>query len=123
MLPRINRLRQRSLFGKVYSRGRSGATDLIVVYILPNKQPVTRIGFSVSKKLGGSVARNRIKRLLREACRQLIGEIPDGYDIIVLARKNASNADIDQFSHALKYLFCKLFGDSFSLRSNEADGY
>ena len=92
MLPSASRLRQRSAFGRIYAKGRSYVTDLVVVYILPNKGHVTRIGFSVSKKLGNAVKRNRVKRLLREAAREMLPHISDGYDVVVVARNRAAGA-------------------------------
>ncbi len=86
MLPSASRLIRRSDFGRVYSRGKSCATDLVVVYVLPNRGQTTRIGFSVSKKLGKAVIRNRVKRKLREAVRETLPELTTGYDVIIVAR-------------------------------------
>lgn len=101
MLPSASRLKRRSDFGRVYGKGRSYATDLIVVYVLPNRGDTTRIGFSVSKKLGKSVARNRVKRLLREAARALLPDLAPGFDIVVIARQKASGAALVDLFPAL----------------------
>lgn len=107
MLPIASRLKRRSDFGRVYSKGRSYATDLVVVYILPGRNDVTKIGFSVSKKLGGSVARNRVKRLLREAARGLLPRVKNGYYVIVIARVRAGGASLNDLSAALNAAFTK----------------
>jgi ribonuclease P protein component len=85
----------------VYSKGRSYATDLVVVYVLPSRENGTKIGFSVSKKLGGSVARNRVRRLLGEAAWQHRARIKAGYNVIVVARMKASGAPLSDISAAL----------------------
>jgi ribonuclease P protein component len=108
MLPLAYRLKRRSEFGRIYSKGRSNATDLIVVYALPARDDATRVGFSVSKKLGGSVARNRVRRLLREAVRPFLPQLKAGYSVIVLARVKAGTATLPQFTAALGTLFSKL---------------
>jgi ribonuclease P protein component len=108
MLPLAFRLKRRSDFGRIYSKGRSNATDLIVVYVLPARDDATRIGFSVSKKLGDSVARNRVKRLLREAVRPFLPQLKAGYSVIVLARVRAGTGTLPQFEAALSTLFSKL---------------
>lgn len=108
MLPSAWRLRRRSQFARVYSKGRSAATDLVVVYTLANNDQVTRIGFSVSKKLGKAVARNSVKRLLREAVRPMLSDIKVGLDIVVVARRKASGASLADFAESLDRLFKKL---------------
>lgn len=111
MLPVKSRLKRRSDFGRVYSKGRSYATDLVVVYILPHStngaDNSTKIGYSVSKKLGGSVKRNRVKRLLREATRQFLSCIRVGYYVVVVARVKAGGATLADISAALGAAFSK----------------
>jgi len=101
MVPSANRLKRRSEFGRVYSRGRSYVTDLVVVYVLPSKEETTRIGFSVSKKLGKSVVRNRVKRMLREAVRSYLPRIRPGFHAVVVARVKAGSAAFSDISAAL----------------------
>lgn len=118
MLPLAFRLKRRSEFGRIYSKGRSNATDLIVVYVLPlsdlgrdfraRRSSGVKIGFSVSKKLGGSVARNRVRRLLREAVRCYLPQMKAGYSVIVLARVKAGTATLQQLTASLGTLFSRL---------------
>ncbi len=107
MLPSASRLKRRSDFGRVYGKGRSYVTDLIVVYVLPSRSKSTRVGFSVSKKLGKSVVRNRIKRLLREAMRELVPDIAPGFDLVIVARQRVGGATLAEIEHALQELLRK----------------
>jgi len=107
MLPSTSRLRKRSLFGRVYGKGRSYLTDLAVLYVLPKRGQTTRVGFSVSKKLGKAVARNRVKRLFREAVRHMLPEIIDGHDLVIVARVRASGASLADISAAVACLLEK----------------
>jgi ribonuclease P protein component len=108
MLPVQLRLKRRSEFGRVYARGRSCATDLIVVYVLPARTGGTRIGFSVGKKLGGAVARNRVRRVLQEAVAPFTANMKAGYSMIVVARVRAGQASFVAISAALDAAFKKL---------------
>ncbi len=107
MLPSASRLRRTSEFSRVYKKGRSYATDLIVVYVLPNQGRASRFGFSVGKKLGGAVVRNRAKRLLREISRRLLPGVPNGYDFVVVARRKAAGAGYADLCAAMHSLFRK----------------
>ena len=76
-------------FRRVRSQGRSWAHPFAILCALPNNLPHNRYGFSVSKRLGGAVVRNRVKRLLREAVRTTpkeVGPITAGFDIVFIAR-------------------------------------
>jgi len=101
MLPSAARLRRKSDFGRAYARGRSCATDLVVVYVLPGRGESTRIGFSVSGKLGKAVVRNRTKRLLREAAGFLLPHIRGVYDIVVVARRKSVGVELTDIQAAL----------------------
>jgi len=83
-LRRKERLRKTVQFKAAYA-GRARAGDgSLVAYALANGLAVTRLGVSVGKRCGGSVQRNRIKRLLREAFRLARAEFPPGYDIVLV---------------------------------------
>lgn len=83
-------------------------TDLIVVYALPRRGEVTKIGFSVGKKLGGAVARNRVRRVLQESTGQFLPNIKVGYSIVVVARVKAGAATFTAISAALESTFMRL---------------
>ncbi|MBO8170004.1 MAG: ribonuclease P protein component [Thermoanaerobacteraceae bacterium] len=93
MLPGEYRLKEKRDFKRVYRYGKSHANDVLVIFYLPNKLNRCRIGFSISRKMGKAVVRNRIKRVLREICRRNIGEFKAGYDIIFIARKKIKGID------------------------------
>jgi len=84
--PAALRVKRGEDFDRAYAARRRRDFGGIVVYACPNGLPVTRLGLSVSRKVGGAVARNRMKRLLREAFRAVQQELPRGLDLVVVAR-------------------------------------
>mgnify|MGYP005839833727 CR=1 FL=1 len=93
MLPRKNRLTRSSDFQRVRSQGRSWSDRLLVVSRAPNGLEVTRFGFSVSRRIGGAVERNRVRRLMREAVRLQHDLVAPGWDVVFIARKGVGDRD------------------------------
>jgi ribonuclease P protein component len=82
-----SRLSRSAEFERVYRQGRSTANRHLVLYAFPNPAVQTpRLGLSVSRKVGGAVERNRVKRLLREAFAQAGSDLSPGHDLVVVAR-------------------------------------
>ena len=100
---RAERLRRRSDFARVYQRGRAWSNDLLAVRVLPNALPHSRFGFAVGKRIGTAVARNRVKRRLRESVRGL--RPAGGWDVVIVARPAAAAADSAALAAALRSLF------------------
>jgi ribonuclease P protein component len=84
------RLSRSAEFERVYRQGRSTANQHLVLYAFPNPSTERpRLGLSVSRKVGGAVERNRVKRLLREAFARAEPGLRPGQDVVVVARPAA----------------------------------
>jgi len=83
-LRRCQRLLKTGEFRTVYAARARVSDGRLVVYARPNGRPTTRLGLSVGRRVGGSVARTRIRRLLREAFRRARAEWPRGYDLVIV---------------------------------------
>jgi len=94
-------------FRRVYTKGTSIANRLLVMYVLKNGQPYNRLGISVSKKVGNSVIRSRVTRLIRESYRLQEEQVEIGYDIVIIARNTAKEATYWEMDSAVKHLFKK----------------
>jgi ribonuclease P protein component len=107
MLPKEYRLTRSKDFARVRRFGRSAGSQLLVLYALPTHSPDRRIGFSVSKRVGNAVIRNRVKRRLREAVRSQLAMVPAGYDLVFIARPAAAAASSTQIAETVGYLLRK----------------
>ncbi len=99
------RLKKNDEFKKVYNNGNSKANRLLVIFFLKNHCSYNRVGFSVTKKIGNSVTRNRIKRLMKESYRLNSHKIKEGYDIIFLPRNKAKDTSYKKIESAMIHLF------------------
>lgn len=73
-------------FRRIYARGKSYVSPLVVVYALKNRTKNVRVGITTSKKVGNAVQRNRSRRVIREAFRALAPRVRAGFDLVLVAR-------------------------------------
>ena len=97
-------LKKNSDFKIVYSHGKSYANKYLVMYMLENDLGKNRIGISVSKKVGNSVVRHRVTRLVRESYRLHENIFNSSLDIVIVARKSASTVRYAEIESALLHL-------------------
>jgi len=91
-------------FKAVYECKKSFADRYLVMYVKENDKSATRLGISVSKKVGNSVVRHRIKRLIRESARLHFDELKKGCDIVVIARSSAKGEGYKRIERSFLYL-------------------
>ena len=91
-------------FKNVYGNGRSYANRYLVMYVLENHLEKNRLGISVSKKVGNSVVRHHVTRLVRESYRLHEEMFNSGLDMVVIARASAKGKGYQEISSALMHL-------------------
>ncbi len=91
-------------FQKVYHSGKSYANKYLVMYAKKNESETGRLGISVSKKVGNSVVRHRIARLIRESYRLNVSKFHSGWDIVVVARQGAKGRNYFEINSAMLHL-------------------
>ena len=97
-------LKKNKDFQNVYNNGVSFANRYLVMYVLKNNTENNRIGISVSKKVGNSVIRHHLTRLIRESYRLHEDVFNSGLDIVVIARVSAKNVGYRDIESALLHL-------------------
>ena len=97
-------LKNTNQFKIVYNNGKSYANRDLVMYLRKNDSDTNRLGISVSKKVGNSVVRHRVTRLIRESYRLNEEKLLQGYDIVVVARANTKGKDYFDICHAFLHL-------------------
>jgi ribonuclease P protein component len=102
---RRGRISRSGDFDAVYRRGRSAANRHLVVYAFARRDAPpgapARLGLSVSRKVGGAVERNRVKRCLRERFAEIAPGLPAGLDVVVIARPGSAEYLAERGSPAL----------------------
>lgn len=104
MVSKFHSLKKNQQFQHVYRGGTSKVNRCFVMIIKENDLPFNRVGISVSKKVGNSVVRHRVTRVIREVFRLHWDEMKQGYDIIVVARSAAKDSEYGRFESAVMHL-------------------
>jgi ribonuclease P protein component len=99
---RDQRLTRAKDFALARRQGKSWSDRLLVLVARPNALDTTRYGFSVGRRVGKAVVRNRVKRRLREVVRP--ANVRQGWDLVVIARQGASTADYSELERSMKSL-------------------
>jgi len=100
-----NVLRKNKDFSVIYKKGKSVGDKYIVLFYRPNGLDYNRTGFLASKKVGNSVQRNRAKRLMKESYRKMEGNLPIGYDFIIIARNTINGKKCAEVEKSLYSAF------------------
>lgn len=109
-----DKLRKNAQFRTVYRRGKSLSNDKLVLYVFKNRRNrdekgnlYNKVGFSISKKVGKSVVRSRVKRLMIESFRLNYEKIEEGYDFVFIARVSINDKSFFEVQDSMMNLFKK----------------
>lgn len=101
-------LKENAAFRRLYYKGKSAGNRYLVIYCARNRLEVTRVGLTVSTKLGHAVVRNRVRRRLREIVRHNQDCLPSGYDLVIVARTAAVEAEFAALEKSFRTLTGRL---------------
>ena len=104
---KIYKLKSSKSFEYTHKHGKSFANNNLVLIVAPTKFNL-KVGFSVSKKLGKAVVRNKVKRRLREGFRQLIPCLNQHFNYMFIAKQTAAECDYHQLLSSMKHLLLKM---------------
>lgn len=104
MLSKPYRLKKNADIQELRRAGRSWSNHELVLIVRANDKPVSRFAFSVSRRIGHAVTRNRIKRLMRESIRRSLPHIQAGRDVLLIARAPARTASYTEIDSAVMQL-------------------
>lgn len=105
----IDSLKNYGEFKNVYDNGKSYANKYLVMYVIKNEENRQRLGISVSKKVGNSVVRHRVTRLIRESFRLNRNLLSSSLSIVVVGRATAKGRSYKEIESAFMHL-CRLHG-------------
>jgi ribonuclease P protein component len=101
-LPKDNRLRRKQEFAQVFAQAKKRHGPHLLFLTRENGSGHSRLGLTVSRKVGNAVARNRVKRLLREAFRRVKQDLHPSLDLVVIARKGATDLNYETVLKAMR---------------------
>lgn len=108
--PQFRRLRKRAEFQRVYEEGVRLTSALFSAFVrdAQTNEP-GKVGFTVPRAIGGAVVRNRVKRRLREAIRRRWADLPDGYEVVIHARKRLVDVEWTKLESEIQRVFRRAF--------------
>lgn len=99
-----HRLRKNMEFKRVYSGGKNYWNRNLILYVRKNGLQNSRIGITITKKIGNAVVRNRIRRRIKEIYRLKLGNIKNGYDLILIPKKNVIDISYKDLESAMIHI-------------------
>lgn len=109
MLPKINRLRKRTEFSYSFKHGKFNSFKNFNIVIFKRKDNILRIGFSVSKKIGKAVVRNKVKRRMSSVIHSELKNLKRGFNLIFIAKPEISNVSFLDLQKELNLALEKCF--------------
>lgn len=101
-------LRKNKEYRKVYNKGISLANRHAVIFAMENHLGYSRFGYSVSKKIGKAVVRNKVRRRLKDVCKRCENKLASGYDYIIIARRGIEKLEFNSVRDTMENLVYRI---------------